>query len=74
MNYSLLIKYTKGDISGIDVEYCLLTHKREIQVAEATEWELKVQEASSPKSGHNSFLSAKDQEDHKWPISRQNII
>ena len=49
MNYSLLIKDTEGDISGIDVEECLLTHKRKIQVIEATEWELKMQKVSSPK-------------------------
>ena len=37
MNYSLLIKDTEGDISGITVEECLLTHKRKIQVAEDIE-------------------------------------
>ena len=60
MNYLLLLKDTEGDISGIDVEECLLTHKRNRQVVEATESELKVQGASSPKSGHNSQLSAKE--------------
>ena len=37
MNYSLLVKDTKGDKIGIVVEECLLTHKWKRQVAEATE-------------------------------------
>ena len=54
MSYYLLIKDTEGDISGIVFEEFLLTQKKKRQVAKAIEWELKVQEASSPKSGHNS--------------------
>ena len=72
MNYSLLKKDIEGDKNGIVVEECFLTHKRKRQVVVAVEWELKVQEASSPKSGHNSLLSAKEQEADKWPSPRKN--
>ena len=65
MNYYLLIKDTEGELSGIDFEQFLLTHKRKIQVIEAIELELKVHEASSPKSSHKSQLSAKEQEAYK---------
>ena len=74
MDYSFINKDTGGDKNEIAIEECLLTHKRKRQVDEATEWELKVQEASSPKSGHNSLLSAKEEEAHKWPIPRKNTI
>ena len=74
MNYSLLIKDTEGDISEIVVKECLLTHNRKRQVVEAIEWELKMQEASSSNTGHNSLLSAKEQEAHKWPSPTQNTI
>ena len=70
----LLIKYNEGDRNGIFVEECFLAHKRKRQVVVATEWELKVQVASSPKSGHDSLLSAKEKEAHKWPSPRKNTI
>ena len=74
MNYYLLIKYNEGGRSGIVVEGCLLTHKSKRQLDKAIERELKVQEASSSKSSHNSLLSAKEQEAHKWPNPRKNTI
>ena len=70
----LLIKYTEGDRNGIFVEECFLSHKRKRQVVVATKWELEVQEPSSSKSGHNSLLSAKEKEAHKWPSPRKNTI
>ena len=70
----LLIKDIEGDINEIVVKECLPTHKRKIQVVVAAEWELKVQEESSPKSCHNTLLNAKEQEAHKWPSPRKNTI
>ena len=52
-------------MNEIVVEECLLTQKRKIQVVVVFEGELKVQEASYPKLGHNSLLSTKEKEDHK---------
>ena len=66
----LLIKDTRGDKNEIVVVRVFA----DPQVAEVAQWELKVQKASSPKLGHNSLLSAKDQEAHKWPSPRQNTI
>ena len=37
MNYSLLIKHTEGDKSGIAIGDYLLDHKKKLQVVEATE-------------------------------------
>ena len=48
MNYSLLINDIEGDMNRIFVEECLLIDKRKRQVDEATKWELKMQEESSP--------------------------
>ena len=58
----------EGIIIEIIVERVFVDPQEEkkIQVVEATEWELKMQEASSPKLGHNSLWSAKEQEVHKW--------
>ena len=64
----LLIKDMEGDKNEIFVEVCLVTHKMKRQVVVVVEWELKVQEASIPKSSHNSLLSAKEQEAHKWQV------
>ena len=70
----LLIKDTEWEKNEIVVKECLLTHKRKIQGVVATEWEFEVQEASSPKPGKNSLLSAKEKEAHKWPSPRKNTI
>ena len=70
----LLIKDTRVEKNEITVEECLVTHKRKWQVVVADKWELKVQEASSQKSGHNSLLSDKEKEANKWPSPRQNTI